>query len=85
MTIRQKLEDYLYQRGMFPNQAKAVVDALISNSDKSMEGRWDDEVEGYPPSLLAVLGMGLQHEALRWIDANCPQAWYRSLFTEVTK
>ena len=79
MTIRQWCEDQCCQRGMFPEDARAVVDALAAE-DTTMEGRWDHPVDGYPAQLLFVLRMCLDDHALQWIDANCPKAWYRPLF-----
>jgi hypothetical protein len=39
-TIRQWAERYLYERGMFPDQAKTVIDAAeVNTENKPMEGR----------------------------------------------
>lgn len=82
MTIREHLEKSCFERGMFPEQAKAVVDALAADEvSEPMEGRWDDPVEAYPPGMLRILEMGVDSAAVEWIDANCPGAWFRTLFT----
>ncbi len=37
MTFRQWAEDYCYNRGMFPDQAKAVVDSLVIQKHEAMK------------------------------------------------
>jgi hypothetical protein len=78
-TIRQWAERYLYERGMFPDQAKAVVDAVEADNEP-MKGRWNHATDGYPHPLLAVLTFAIDAAAVEWIDANLPRAWYRSIF-----
>lgn len=81
MTIREWAEGYCRERGMFPDQAKAVIDALAADEiGKPMLGRWDDRVDGYPPPMMAVLAISIDDRAVRWIDANCPKAWFRPVF-----
>ena len=81
MTIRKWAEEYLFKRGMFEDDARVVVQATVdAKGSEAMAGRWDDEIEGYPPSLLALLTMALDREALAHIDKNCPKAWYRPMF-----
>ena len=72
---------YLIDRGMFEDQAAAVVDAWMADeANASMDGRWESRIEGYPPIMLNVLALSLNRCALSWIDANKPQAWFRGMF-----
>jgi hypothetical protein len=80
-TIRQWAERYLYERGMFPDQAKAVVDTVEADNEP-MKGRWNDATDHYPPHLLAVLTFTIDAAAVEWIDANLPRAWYRAVFAK---
>jgi len=81
MTIREWLVDYCYQRGMFENDANAVVDAMMADeANESMNGRWNDKVSDYPRPLLAVLVLSLNRAAVAHIEKNCPKAWYKPLF-----
>lgn len=80
MTIREWAEDYCTSSGMWPEQAKAVVDMVESEIGDAMKNRWHDQIEGYPRQLLAVLRLNINSTALRWIDANLPEAWYRPMF-----
>lgn len=81
MTFRQWAENFCVQNGMFPQQAKEVVERLIdSPASEAMAGRWDSNVDGYPPQMRSVILIGLKNEALSWIDQNLPAAWYRPMF-----
>lgn len=86
MTIRKWLENYLADNGLFPNQATAVVAAMIAEHatyrSDMMAGRWDDCAEDYPRPLLAVLCLDVRRHAVVWIDANIPQHWARVIFAQ---
>jgi hypothetical protein len=45
-----------------------------------MKNRWGDDVENYPPGLYNVIWAYCKIEALKYIDAHCPQAWFRPVF-----
>jgi len=81
-TIEGYFFNYLYQHGLFEEQAKSVLDAYkTSLGGESMKGRWNDTIDGYPNILLATIRLGVNHQAVQWIDANCPQHWARLIFT----
>jgi hypothetical protein len=48
MTIHEYLVRYLCERGMFKDQADAVFSRL-QTLNEPMEGRWEDDTQGYPP------------------------------------
>lgn len=81
MKIREKLLNLLYENGLFEDQALAVL-ALYEESEmgKVMKDRLDDDIEGYPATVLAGTWMGVCHYALKWIDSNLPQHWARPMF-----
>ena len=82
MTMQQWAEKYLTDNGLWPQEATAVVGAVKADrANESMEQRWNDGTEGYPKPLLDVLQMALRAEAVRWIDANQPQHFARTMFT----
>ena len=67
--------------GMFQTQAEKVMDEHINDpANNAMEGRWNDDIEGYPPQLLATVFVGIELTALEWIKKNCPNAWFRACF-----
>lgn len=83
MTFESKAIEYLYQNGMFEDQAKAVVEiAKAAPENEPMKGRWQDDIEGYPPTMLQVLALSLDSAAVEWIDANLPHAWFRPMFAK---
>jgi len=68
---------------MNPPAADAVMEAVKSAPEnEAMQGRWSDSAEGYPPAIFILAWMSAKEKALEWIDANCPKAWYRPMFTE---
>jgi hypothetical protein len=79
MTINESLTTTLINHGLFPEQASEVMRRVRENSDESMQNRWYDEVEGYPPQLLNILLYTAKQEALDYIDETCPKAWFRPL------
>ena len=84
MTFETKLISMLVERGFFDNDAKQVMEEVKAHkTSESMTGRWDDDMEGYPPQMLAVLWVSAEISALDWIKANKPKAWFRPLFERV--
>jgi hypothetical protein len=82
-TFEQKLKEQLVAYGMFEDWADEVIGRLKSTDvTKSMEGRWGDEVSGYPDSVYAILWVSAKREALEYIKENCPQAWFRPMFDD---
>lgn len=83
MTIEEKLVDMLYNHGLFKHQAVEIIERVKADEvNKSMMGRWQDQMDGYPSQLLAGLWLSVEDHALQWIDENCPQAWYRPIFAK---
>jgi hypothetical protein len=85
MTIREWAEHYLYDLGMFPDQASSVVDEFMTDPvvKSAMVGRWNDSIDTYPggaSKLGKFLAILLDDAAVEWIDKNCPEVWFRSVF-----
>lgn len=82
MTVREWAENFCVERGMFEDQAEAVVDRAIEDKvNESMSHRWDDSIDAYPKTMLAVLTFAVRGAAVAWIEENCPQAWYKPMFS----
>ena len=81
MTIKQYCILYLEGNGMFKDDATAIVDGF-TGTPSAMDGRWNDQTTDYPESVLDVLILGLRSFAVKWIDANQPQAWYRAMLSD---
>lgn len=82
MTIQEQITKRLVDNGMFEDQANQVISLLKADKicQDTMQDRWGDNIEGYPPQFLAVMWVTTKRHALAWIDANLPLAWYRPLF-----
>ncbi len=82
MTIQERILELLQEHGMWPDQAAEVVEMVKADkANEAMAGRWDDSAEGYSISLIAALWFSIKDTALQYIDANCPKAWFRPMFT----
>jgi hypothetical protein len=82
MSIRERLEKSLVENGMWPDEAKEVLNIAAEDEVlKPMEFRWDDAAEGYPQSLFAVIWLRLKEIAVEWIDKNKPQHFARTILT----
>lgn len=83
MTFEDKLKELLVGNGLFDNQADEVV-IIVKNAPENdiMAQRWNDRVEDYPPMMVNILWFTAKRHALEYIDANCPQAWFRPMFVD---
>ena len=54
---------------------------MVMDEDTVMGNRWADDEGGYPKAMLNVLHVTVNRCAVEWIDKNCPEAWYRDVFT----
>lgn len=81
MTIREKMEQKLQENMLWPAEAVSVMDAVQDEpSAEAMQGRWNDSADGYPPQLLAVAWLTVQHTAAKWLAANAPMHFARVMF-----
>lgn len=78
MTIAEFCSKHLISNGMFPTDADAVVTAYKASVDANMQQRWSHNIDDYPVVMKAVIILGW--EALKWIDNNAPQSWFRCIF-----
>lgn len=80
MTIREKLETELVNHGLWPKEAKEVMDELEADeASESMQGRWNEDTTAYPPQLLAVVFFSAKQKAIDWIDRNKPMHFARGI------
>jgi hypothetical protein len=81
MTFEQLAHDHLFNNGMFEDNVSAVIE--LAKKDEvldSMSGRWTDKTDDYPPFMEKIFILSLDHVALKYIDENIPQAWFRPVF-----
>lgn len=73
MTIREHLNAKLVENGLWPKEAATVISSYEnSGNGKSMLGRWDEDVSGYPVALLATLFLILKDNAVTWLEETKP-------------
>jgi hypothetical protein len=86
MTFEQWMRDRLTNSGMFVNQVDAVVERVkAAPENEPMAQRWGHSINGYPAAMVNVLWLTVKTHALEYIDAECPQAWFRPLFAPEKK
>jgi len=83
MNFEDKMKDLLIQNGMFGSQADEVIaEAKVANCCESMMGRWGDDVSGYPEMMVNVLWLSVKTVALKWLEENAPEAWFKPMFMD---
>jgi hypothetical protein len=73
----------LVENGMFESQAEKVVDIAIPELNKLVDSyqiTFDRPADEYPSSLYAVLFIAIKPIALKWIEENLPQVWFKPMF-----
>lgn len=82
MTTKEKLKKMLTECGMSDSEADDVLKEVIPRIESLMPGiTWDRPANEYPDALYNdVMWLPLRDAALKWIDKNAPQAWFRSMF-----
>ncbi len=83
MTIQDHVTKHLVDNGLWPAEVESVIaQYLESMAGESMVARMNDDMEGYPKQLLAVVLIGVRSEAIIWIDANKPKHFARRLLSD---
>lgn len=81
-TIEGKILARMVNNGLFPEQAQEVMAAYkASDAGKSMAGRWSDSPRDYPQAVMGGIWLGIQTQAIDWIEKNCPEHWAKPMFT----
>jgi hypothetical protein len=85
-TLRSALRRYLTERGLWEDEADAVLAAFSEQSGDYLRNRLDHDAKilekGYPIQMLPVLVLSLRLTALEWINANKPRHVSRPAFVE---
>ena len=77
MTFQKFFTDKLESLGMWPEDVATVLDLANTLPDlQNMNGRWYDELEGYPPQVLTGLWLWVRRVAADWAKRTQPQAWW---------
>lgn len=84
-TVKNKLKKMLISRGMSDEQAEEILKEAIPALQKEAESlsyeiTFDSPAEDYPSTLYSIWFATICPIALKWIDDNKPQAWFRDMF-----
>lgn len=80
MTIEGFLAKHLTENGLSDDQAGRVLDRYKEEHKDSMGDRWRDSIDGYPVAMRSALILGVNRQAVLWIDENFPKHWARPMF-----
>lgn len=81
MIVREKCIEYLTARGLWPQEAEGVIEAIEADDRaKSLAEILDKNAAGYPEVLWVAVSLHLDAAATKWIDANKPQHFARPMF-----
>jgi len=81
MTIYEYVNGKLIKNGLTPDQASEVMGiAMSAPSTQNMIGKWEDDITKYESLLITHLWLDVTKHGLRWIDANIPESYFRTLF-----
>lgn len=83
MTIANEVKKFLVDRGMFEDDANAVLERMKTAPENgAMKDRWNDPVSDYPPAIKALALFSAKKHGLEYIDENIPKAWFRPMFDD---
>lgn len=85
MTTKERLEHMLMDIGCSEKQAKAIMDIAIPKIEAVIPEykiTWDRPAREYPDMLHRLWFMEAKEVGLKWIDENCPRAWFREMFVQ---
>ncbi len=83
MNVREKLENMLVENGMFESQAKEVINLAIPELNVLANDytiTFESPSDSYGDAIYGLWFMAIKPIALKWIDENKPQAWFREMF-----
>jgi hypothetical protein len=82
-TFNQILTQRLQQNGMFENQAVEVMKLYwASDLACTSAGLADKPVNGYSEQIENLIWAGVRIIALKYINENCPKAWFKAVFDD---
>lgn len=84
-TVRQRLERMVFEKGVFEEQAAEIITAAIPELASALDGykmNFEALASDYPDSLYTVMFWKIKPIAVRWIEKNCPEAWFLELFKD---
>jgi len=89
-TVRQHLENQLYQLGFFETECKDAinfcipkVDAVLSSQEIAHSISWDDRTDGYPSIMIdSLFNMYFPPFIAEWLEGYKPQHFMLGFFKQ---
>lgn len=82
MNFFEAMKAQLTENGLFDDQAAKIMEIAVKDESLSnMNGRWADNIDGYPAGLANVTFALIRPIAYKWICENAPMAWFRAAFS----
>ena len=82
VTFFDAMKSRLSENGLFDEHVNAIMEIAIKDESLSnMNGRWGDDVDGYPGMMTHITYRIIEPIAYKWICENIPQAWFRPAFS----
>ena len=81
MKWHEWIVNRLMDNGMSREDAIQVFEVIkTSPVHEVMKGRWDTFVIDYAAPVQTAIWIAARRTALKWIEQNRPDAWYKSMF-----
>lgn len=82
MTTKDKVIEYLTDKGMSSDEAEEVFKRAVPELERSGRITWHRPADEYPDVVYITLFVALRRIALIYIDETCPLAWFRPMFSD---
>ena len=81
MTFNEYVLQMLFANGLVKSQAEAVLERAKNHKLLlPMKDRLNEECDGYPDSIKALVWISVKQVTLEWINESLPHAWFKPLF-----
>lgn len=83
MTVQQKIQDKLQERGMSQPQSEEVFNYAwqkIKGMFQDYNLTLDSPSADYPEIIYSLIFLNIRPHALNWITENKPEAWFKPAF-----
>lgn len=76
------LHGELEQNGLNADQIDDIFKLINDDAEFMPEfiGRWHEPTDAYPPMMKVLVWHSVKILVLKYINDNCPQAWFRPMF-----
>ena len=81
-TFFDAMKARLNENGLFDEHVEKIMELAVKDESLSnMNGRWGDDVSGYPGMMTHLTFRLIRPIAYKWICENIPAAWFRPVFS----